>query len=58
MLSYIDASPSNFRLRRDLDGELILQGEYRWAKGFSSGSEWRDIEVVVDDESVELLDED
>lgn len=60
---YIDANPSNFRLRKDLDGENILQGEYRWTSLYSMGSEWRDIEVVVLDEegngeAVKLLDED
>lgn len=41
------STPTNFRLARKPDGELILQGEYQWHHGFNEyGSEWRDLETV------------
>lgn len=41
--------PTAYRLARR-NGELILQGAYRWQQGSMGGFEWRDIPIVELDE--------
>ena len=40
-------TPSSYRLARESNGNLVLQGAYMWADGSSSGAEWRDIPTVL-----------
>ena len=37
--------PHAYRLARR-DGELVLQGAYRWWRGMAEGADWRDIPTV------------
>ena len=41
-------STDGYRFTIKQDGELVLQGEYRWTQGLESGTEWRDIPTVID----------
>lgn len=43
------ATPSEYRLRRGSDGEVVLQGAYRWEQGSSGGFEWRDIPTIEEE---------
>lgn len=38
--------PSSYRLARKPNGELVLQGAYRWWEGTYSDIEWLDIPTV------------
>ena len=38
--------PTDWRLARKADGELILQAGYYWIQGNEHGVEWRDRETV------------
>lgn len=38
--------PTNYRLARRPNGELILQGAYFWQQGQDYGHEWRNIPTV------------
>ncbi len=38
--------PGMHRLRRKANGELVLQGCYRWSRGTEFGAEWRDLPTV------------
>jgi hypothetical protein len=38
--------PTQYRLARKPDGELVLQGGFSWWCGNESGVEWRDLPTV------------
>jgi hypothetical protein len=39
-------TPDGYRLARKTDGEVVLQGAYRWQQGLNGGIEWRDNKTV------------
>lgn len=38
--------PSSYRLARKPNGDVVLQGAYRWTEGQMHGHTWRDIPTV------------
>lgn len=39
--------PSNFRLCKKKNGDLVLQGAFKWQRGWSEGGyDWKDLETV------------
>jgi len=38
--------PSIYRLARKSNGDVVLQGAYRWTEGQMCGHTWRDIPTV------------
>ena len=40
------STPTQYKLGRKPDGELVLQGLYFWHQGKLTGYIWRDIETV------------
>ena len=39
-------TPTNYRLARKPNGELVLQSAYQWQQGRDYGHTWRDIQTV------------
>ncbi len=42
-------TPSNFRLKRKANGELVLMGGFNWYKGFESGVDWEELETEIEE---------
>lgn len=43
-----DGTPSNYRLKRTIHGEIVLQGCFKWTRGSEGGFTWKDIPTVAE----------
>lgn len=44
--TFEESDPSSYRLARRENGEVILQGAYKWWNDTGTGFRWRDIPTV------------
>jgi hypothetical protein len=42
----IQHPPTAYRLMQKKDGQLVLQGAFRWEQGVNGGFDWQDIPTV------------
>lgn len=42
----VNLSTSAYRLVRESDGTLVLQGAHQWMQGLSGGVEWQDVPII------------